>query len=156
MHSPIDMFNTPPQPSVLLSRDGGSEPAKETAVLTVLAERAEIKKTEEQVGTVRVRKATTSQLVTLPLVETREVVDTKRVLVERRVEATEPPHYRDDVWVVPVYEERLVKQLFLVEELHVTKRSHTFARNEEVTLRREELVTERFDTLTQQWVVDPS
>jgi hypothetical protein len=42
---------------------------------------------------------------------------------ERQVEAAEPARREADVLIVPVYEERVVKQLFLAEEIHVTQHS---------------------------------
>jgi stress response protein YsnF len=51
----------------------------------------------------------------------------------------EPPQVRreGDTIVIPVLEERLLKQVVLVEEVHVRRRRHTENISEPVTLRRE-------------------
>lgn len=124
-------------------------------VVPIVVESADIRKVEEHVGTVRIRKITQLEEVTVDALETRDVVETKHVPIGMPVDSAKSAHYQGDVWVVPVYEERLVKQLFLVEELHVSKRRDVLGREQKLTLRREVLVTERFDATTQQWVVDP-
>jgi stress response protein YsnF len=135
-----------------------SEPEKGPVQVTVpvIAEVAEVTKVEEHVGTLRVSKATHVDEVEIQAPTSRDVVETKRVRFNVPVDKAEAAHYRGDVWVVPVYEERLVKTLFLVEELHLVKRVEQTRHDETVTLRREVLVTERFDVASEKWVVDPS
>ncbi len=125
-------------------------------VVPVIAEVAEVSKLEEHTGTVRVRKQTQLDEVDLDAPLEREIVETRRVQINLPVDKAQAAHYRGDVWVVPVYEERLVKTLFLVEELHLVKRVEQTRHDETVTLRREVLVTERFDFASNAWVTDPS
>lgn len=125
-------------------------------VVPVIAEIAEVTKIETHTGTVRVRKQTQLDEVDVQAPLERDVVETRRVPINLPVDKAQAAHYRGDVWVVPVYEERLVKTLFLVEELHLVKRVEQTRHDETVTLRREVLITERFDVASNTWVIDPS
>lgn len=121
-------------------------------VIPVLAEQAQVNVQREHTGTVRVRKVV--HQVTEPVATQgyREVVETTRVPVNQVVEAVEAPRSLDDLLVIPVYEERLVTQLVLVEEIHVRRRRETFEHTVATALRREEVIVERLDLATQQWV----
>ncbi len=123
-------------------------------VIPLVAEQAEVRKVLEHTGSVRFRKVVHAEDQALPTTGYREVVETVRVPMNRQVEASTPPHRRDGVYVIPVYEERLVRQLFLIEEIHVTQRREQVSGGESVSLRREEVVVERLDPDTQQWVAD--
>lgn len=129
---------------------------EQSKVLPILVEVAEVTKVQEDIGTVRVGKTSRSDESLVQTIDTLEVVDTKRVPVGLKVDETVAAHYRGEIWVVPIYEERFVKQLFLVEEVHISKRVESFPREKKLSLRREELVIERFDPVTQQWVIDPT
>ncbi len=136
------------------SRVPDAADAGQRIVIPVLAEQAQVHLQRERTGTVRVRKVV--HQVTEPVVGMgyREVVETTRVPVNQVVEATESPRTQGDLLVIPVYEERLVKQLVLVEEIHVRRRRESFEHTVAASLRREEVVVERLDPVTQQWVAD--
>ncbi len=121
-------------------------------VLPVLEETLEISRERDITGTVRVRKAVHHDQVQVPTRSVRETVETEGVAVNKPVEAMAPPWQTDDALVFPVYEERLVRQLFLVEELHVRRRRETIDETGTADLRREEIVVERLDPETQTWV----
>lgn len=78
------------------------------------------------------------------------------VTINQVVGDTVRPHQRGYTLIVPVYEERWVLQLVLVEEVQVVKRRTELAQGEVVALRREELVVERLDSVTDQWMPEPS
>ena len=126
----------------------------ERIVIPVLAEQAQVHLQREHTGTVRVRKVV--HQVTQPVAAQgyREVVETTRVPINQVVEAVEAPRTVDDLLVIPVYEERLVRQLVLVEEIHVRRRREAFEHTVATSLRREEVIVERLDPATRQWVAD--
>ena len=126
--------------------------AGERLVIPVLAEQAQVHLQREHTGTLRVRKVV--HQVTEPVAATgyREVVETTRVPVNQVVEAVELPKTLGDLLVIPVYEERLVRQLVLVEEIHVRRRREAFEHTVGTSLRREEVVVERLDLVTGEWV----
>jgi len=128
--------------------------AGERIVIPVLAEQAQVNLQRERTGTVRVRKVV--HQVTEPVAATgyREIAETTRVPVNQVVEAVEAPRTLGDLLVIPVYEERLVRQLVLVEEIHVRRRRESFEHTVATSLRREEVIVERLDPATHEWVAD--
>ena len=129
-------------------------PSGEQLVIPVLVEQAQVNVHREHTGTVRVRKLVYEESAPVRSEGFRELVETTRVPVNRVVEATESSKTVDDLLVIPVYEERFIKQLVLVEEIHVRRRRESFEHNASVALRREEVVVERLDSATGQWVAD--
>lgn len=121
-------------------------------VLPVIEETLEIRREREATGTVRVRKEVHHEQVPVDTTSVRETVHTERVPVNRPVEAMQAPWQTEDALVIPVYEERWVRQLFLTEELHVRWRRESVDETGTADLRREEVVVERLDPETQTWV----
>ncbi|MEO8014811.1 YsnF/AvaK domain-containing protein [Polaromonas sp.] len=148
------MNSATPPTTTPFNNAAGPADTGQRIVIPVLAEQAQVHLEREHTGTVRVRKVV--HQVTEPLAAQgyREVVETTRVPVNQVVEATEAPRTLGDLLVIPVYEERLVKQLVLVEEIHVRRRRESFEHTVAASLRREEVVIERLDPVTQQWVAD--
>jgi len=135
---------------------GSGSPDTGKLVIPVLVEDAQVDILRERTGTVRVRKVVHEQ--TGPVVQEgfREVVETTRVAVNQVVDAVEAPKNSGDLLVIPVYEERLVRQLVLVEEIHVRRRREALENTLSVSLRREEVIVERLDPATRQWVLEDS
>ena len=129
-------------------------PAGAQLTIPVLAEQAQVQVHSERTGTVRVRKLVHQDSQPASGEGFREVVETSRVPVNRVVEDTESSKTMGDLLVIPVYEERFVRQLVLVEEVHVRRRRELFKHSASVALRREEVVVERLDPATGQWVAD--
>ena len=129
-------------------------PSGEQFTIPVLAEQAQVQAHREHTGTVRVRKLVHEDSTPVGSVGFREVVETTRVPVNRVVEAAESSKTLGDMLVIPVYEERFVRQLVLVEEIHVRRRRESFEHTASIALRREEVVVERLDPATGQWVAD--
>lgn len=121
-------------------------------VIPVLAEQVQVDTVREHTGTVRVRKLVHQASEPVSTEGYREVVETTRVPINRTVQAVQPPWQQGDVLVIPVYEERLVRQLVLREELHVQRRREPCQDSASVPLRREEVIVERLDPQTRQWV----
>lgn len=127
-------------------------PPAPPTVIPVLQEVLEVQREREVLGTVRVRKEAHHDEVPVSTTCVRETVHTERVPINRAVDAMEPSRQTEDAWVIPVYEERWVRQLFLTEELHVRRLRETVEDAGDVRLRREEVVVERLDPETQTWV----
>ena len=85
-------------------------------------------------------------------------MEIERRPVNRMVEAAQDARQEAGVLIIPVYEERLTKQLFLIEEIYVTRRRQAAGDpgDKTVSLRHEEVVIERFDTDSRQWLIDPA
>ena len=127
---------------------GRHEQVGEERVIPVLEERVHVGKERVETGRVRVAKRVVEERQTIQPELTRQEVDVRRVEVNRVLDAgegTPEPRQEGDTLVIPVVEERVVvtKQLVLREELHVTRRTTTEARPQEVTVRREEVDVER-------------
>ena len=137
-------------------RPGDAGPARTGGrlVIPVLSEQAQVQVQREHTGTVRVRKVVHEVTEPVAAKGYREVVETTRVPVNQVVETAQAPRTMDDLLVIPVYEERLVRQLVLVEEIHVRRRRESFDHTVATSLRREEVIVERLDPHTRQWVED--
>lgn len=120
----------------------------------VTEERLEVGRRTVETGALRVRKRVheVTEEVSEPLVT--EFVETQRVPVGRVLREPVGIRQEGDVTIVPVIEERLVvrKELVLVEEIRLTRRREAHSVNQQVPLRRESVVVERFDPETQQWL----
>ena len=142
------------------NRDTSSQTAHpeqqgEVLSIPVVSEEAEIHKVSEHTGTVRVRKITRHVTEEAPAQGYCEHVETERVALNRPVDATETPRYEDGVLVIPLYEERLIRQLILREEIRVTRRREPVdAAGQTLQLRREEVIVERLDPVTRQWIAE--
>ena len=128
----------------------------DSAVVTVLEERLAVhKRSVESGGGVRLRKLVHEEVVTVDETQTTEVTDVERVAIGRPVDEAVPVRHEGDTMIVSVVEERLVtvtrKQLVLVEELRLTRRSVVRHTPQDVTLRREEVIAERLDPASGEW-----
>ena len=128
--------------------------SSEQLIIPVLAEQMQVDVQREITGTVRVRKLVHEESAPVSTDGFRELVEMTRVPVNQVVETAESSREVGDMLVIPVYEERLVKQLVLVEEIHVRRRREAFENTASVVLRREEVVVERLNRATGQWAVD--
>jgi stress response protein YsnF len=153
VHVPEIYMSTTPQTNPKLANSVSGEPVQLT--IPVVHEQVEISTVREHAGTVRIRKVVRDVDESVPTTGYRERVEIQRKPANRRVESAEPARQEADVLIVSVYEERVVKQLFLTEEIHVTRHREAVQGNELVKLKREEVLVERFDPVTEQWVTDP-
>jgi uncharacterized protein (TIGR02271 family) len=123
-------------------------------LVPVTEERLEVGRRTVATGAVRLRKRVheVTEEVSEPLVA--EFVETQRVPVGRVLREPVGIRQEGEVTIVPVIEERLVvrKELVLVEEIRLTRRREAHNANQQVALRRESVVIERFDPETQQWL----
>lgn len=122
-----------------------SLPLEGSETLQRLEEALEVTKRRVTTGTVRVstRTETVREIAEVSL--DRTVVEVTRVPVGKLVEVA--PGLRTDgqTTIVPVLEERfvVVKQLFLVEELHIRPRTQSELSRTPVELKRQVAVVER-------------
>ena len=116
-------------------------------VMPVIVEEIDVQRRTVEQGRVRVTKKVHEQekVVDEPL--TAEEVDVKRIKVDRVVDAPVPVRYVGDTMIVPLLEEMLVveKRLVLKEELHITKRQVETHRPQQIILRSEEAIVDRFN-----------
>jgi hypothetical protein len=113
------------------------------STLPVVEEEARVTTRVEETGAVRLRIE--PQVVEVPCEHdtTHESVEVEHVPVGRVVDARREPWTDGDAVVVPVYEEVLVRQLVLKEEIRLVRRRHTERVAGTVPLRRARAVVER-------------
>ena len=96
-------------------------------------------------GGVRVRKVVreTVEHIDEPLMH--DEVDIEHIVVNRVVDAPQPPREEGDVLVIPVYEEVLTvqRQWVLKEEVRLRRREVQSRHREEVVLREEEALVQQ-------------
>ncbi len=115
--------------------------------LQVVEERLSVRKRRRSTGGVQVGTRTEIVDAVAEVELDRYRVEVTRVPVGRVVDAAPVARSEGDTTIIPVVEERLVmvKQLFLVEEIHVRHVLERETVREPVTLRRQRAVVERFD-----------
>ncbi|HET9646110.1 MAG TPA: DUF2382 domain-containing protein, partial [Burkholderiaceae bacterium] len=84
-----------------------------------------------------------------------EVTGIERIEMNCPVDAEVTVRHEGDVVIFPVVEERLVtrKQLVLIEEIRVTRRTRPRSEPQQVTLKREEVIAECLDPESGEWKV---
>lgn len=151
------MMDTEQSPNLQMDASGTSSDAltAESSVLTVsvLQEKLDVSKRLVKSGAIRLRKLVHEEVVIVDEPDAFEVTEVERVSIGLPVDAEVGVRYEGDVVIYPVVEERLVthKQLVLVEEIRVTRRTRPQTLSQEVTLRREEVVGERLDLGSGEW-----
>ena len=118
-----------------------------TIVVPVVVEEPVVHKDLVETGTVRITRTVheREEIIEEPLL--REEIEILRVPVNRMVEEAPKPRTEGDVLILPILEEVLVveKRLMLKEELHITRHSREEMMRQEITLRTQEPIIERFD-----------
>jgi uncharacterized protein (TIGR02271 family) len=116
-------------------------------VIPLIAEELEIGKRLVESGMVRVTKTVGQRAEVVRELLMSEHVEVERVPLDEIIATPPPVRVEGDVTIIPIVEEILVvtKQLRLKEELRVIRKQVVTEHHQEVTLRREELVVERFN-----------
>lgn len=135
-----------PADSPLPPREHYSEGLTDAArIIPVIEETLHVAKELVESGQVVIRKTVhnTEQLVQLPLMQQGYHIE--RVAVGTFVDTPPASRQEGDTMIYPVLEEVVVveKRLRLVEEIRVTRQETTRQHEQSVTLRREEVTTER-------------
>jgi len=125
-----------------------SQDSLETEVspsIPVLEERLRVDKTIVETGRVRLSKRVYEEAETVSVSLVEETHEVQRIPVNRYVDAPPAIRYEGDAVIVPVLREVLVveKRLMLVEEIVLTKRRIETQHEQQIPLRREEIVVER-------------
>lgn len=115
----------------------------EEVIVELSSEQLAISKRVIETGRLSIRVATSVSATSVSEQLVSETAEVERTPIGRFVD--NPPQVREegDVLVVPIVEERLVKRLFLREELRISRRRETKAFSATADLRREEAVIER-------------
>ena len=115
----------------------------------LVEERVCVEKVELQTDHVRVHTVTDERTELVQQVLRTGQLDVTRLPFDQEVTDPPPPRHEGDTFVVSLVEERLVKRLFLVEEVHVTRSSQAETVDIPVSLRRMRAIVEQ-DGATQQ------
>lgn len=113
--------------------------------IPLVEESLSVSKREVQTGRVRVRTVPEERTehVSERLIHTEAAVE--RIPIDREIDVLPNVREEGDTVIVPVVEERLVKRLFLVEEIRLTRHVVTETLDQPVQLRSQRAVIERDD-----------
>ena len=128
----------------------------EQRVLPVIEEQLDVRKVTVETGAVRVRKIVHEESRTIDMPLTHEEVSITRVPVNRIVEDKFHSRQEGDTLVIPVFKEVITRHLVLLEEVRITTRRHVEQGAQEVSVKREEAVVERYDAESGTWKPDPA
>jgi stress response protein YsnF len=109
----------------------------------LVEERVHVEKIEVQTGHVRVRTVTDERTELVQQVLQSGQLDVRRLPFDQEVASAPPPRHEGDTLVVSLVEERMVKRLFLVEEVHVTQAARAETVDIPVSLRRMRAIVEQ-------------
>jgi len=129
----------PPGPS------GGIDPAADRVVLPLLAEKIAVSKRRVATGRVRVAKTTRQYDHLVDELLAHEKVEIERIAIGEPVEEMPPVREEGNTIVIPVVEEIVVveRRLVLKEEIRVRRVATTQRHQEQVKLRKQEVVITR-------------
>ena len=118
---------------------------KQSVVIPVAREEASLARNVVETGVVSVRKVVHERVEVIDEPMLHDEVDIEHVVINRAVDAPEPPREEGDVLVIPVYEEVVIvrRQWVLKEEVRLRRRKVQSRHREEVVLREEDAVVER-------------
>jgi hypothetical protein len=119
----------------------------ERHVVPVVAEELSVETRERETGRVRVRTSVEERDHEVAEDVAHDVVEVRRVPIDRYVDEPVGVREEEGVLVVPVHEEVLVveKRLLLKEEVHLSTRRETWRETQTVRLRQERADIERID-----------
>jgi uncharacterized protein (TIGR02271 family) len=124
-----------------------SEEPEQPVVIPVIEEELVAGKEKVPTGTVRVTKKVEQVRQTAIAPAIHEVVEVKRVPVNRVIESIPQMRTEGDVVIIPVVEEELViqKRLVLKEEVHVRRKTTSRKIAKEAIVKREHATVQRLD-----------
>ncbi len=141
------MNDTPPPkpatPVPFFSSDLGE--TEVSASISVVEEWVRVGKETVETGRVRLSKRVHEELETVSASLVQEEHDVQRISINQYVDSPPAIRYEGDTVIVPVLREVVVieKRLMLVEEIRLTKRRTETQHEQQVPVRREEIVVER-------------
>lgn len=122
-----------------------------TQSIPLIQESLEIEKQQVETGIVRVRKVSHEVEQHTSINLQKQSVEVTHVPINRIVDETFEPYQMENTWVVPVFEEVVIKQLLFKEEIHITVHHEQQDLHQSFTLKNEEAVIERFDSKSGKW-----
>jgi stress response protein YsnF len=111
----------------------------EQVAIPLVEERLSVGKREVETCKVRVRTVNDERQVQLDENLLHSIASVERVAMEREIEAPPPIREGGDTVIVPVIEERMVKRLFLVEVVRLTREVRSRRLQEPVNLRTQRI-----------------
>lgn len=125
-----------------------ANPPPQGGVIQLVAETARINTRTVETGKVRVRTVVDEEPVVVSATLSGNYVTVDRIAVDRVIAAVPPPREVDGVMIISVVEERLrvVRELILVEEVHMRDVRTTDPFEQTVTRRVMRAVVEREST----------
>jgi len=109
----------------------------------LVEERVQVEKVEVETDRVRVRTVVDEHSEIIEQVLQTGRLDVRHISLDQEVAEAPAPRQDGDTLIVSIVEERLVKRLFLIEEVHITQSSHAEAVRVPVSLRRMRAVVEQ-------------
>jgi stress response protein YsnF len=119
------------------------EKKADSVAIPVIEEELTLQRREVETGRVRVRTVAEERMETASDRLFHSEVQVERVPVNREIAQLPTIREEGDTMIVPVVEERLVKRLFLVEEVHVRRQVTAEQFDHPVRLRSQRVVVER-------------
>jgi len=111
--------------------------------VSLVEERVQVEKVEVETDRVRVRTVVDEHSEIIEQVLQTGRLDVRHISLDQEVAEAPAPRQDGDTLIVSIVEERLVKRLFLIEEVHITQSSHAEAVRVPVSLRRMRAVVEQ-------------
>jgi uncharacterized protein (TIGR02271 family) len=111
--------------------------------IAVVEEELKLGRETVETGRMRVRTETDehTERVSEPLLRTEVLVE--RIRKDEEIDSIPPVREEENAVVVPVVEERLVKRLFLVEEVRLSRQACSDDIEQQIKLRSQRVVVER-------------
>ena len=123
----------------------------EERVLPVLEEQIDIQKVVVETGAVPVRKIVHEDTDSFDTTLKSEEVIITRVPMEKVVADIFNSRQEGDTLIIPIFKEVFTRQIVLVEEVHMTTRRIPKSTTQHITLKREEVVVERYYAQSRLW-----
>jgi uncharacterized protein (TIGR02271 family) len=111
----------------------------EVKTIPVITEDAIIDRKVVEKGGIVIEKKVTGEEILLDIPLTSEEIRLERVPVNKYLDSRPENRYEGDTLIIPVIKEVMVKRLLLVEEIHITKEVHRINKQENITLKKEEI-----------------
>ena len=115
----------------------------DSVAIPIVNEELQVERREMETGRVRIRTVTDERTEIASDRLLHSDVEVDRVPVNRPVDELPTIREEGDTMIVPVVEERLVKRLFLVEEVHIRRRVTAEQFEHPVKLRSQRVVVDR-------------
>jgi uncharacterized protein (TIGR02271 family) len=118
---------------------------QEVAAIPLVEERVLVTKREVETGRLRIQVSVEERQDDVPVELAHDEVEIERIPVNKAVSQLPSVRLEGSTTVIPVVEEVVVveKRLFVVEEIHVRRKSTTETRQIPVTLRSEQVRIDR-------------